>query len=111
MACLNGLGRIAHRSGDFVEARKRHKESLELSRAMGDSFRTAVASGYLGFVAYTQVCLDEAKAYFADCLTHLLPHIDDALLSRVKAGLTHGTVDELRNLVDETMTQLGNVFG
>jgi tetratricopeptide (TPR) repeat protein len=68
MDCLNGMGRVAHRMGDYDEARALYLEGQVLARKMGHRWRIARALENMGLVAYDLKEYAEAKHYLEECL-------------------------------------------
>ncbi|MCC7023966.1 MAG: tetratricopeptide repeat protein [Thermomicrobiales bacterium] len=65
---LNGAGVLAESQGDWQEAARLHKESLAISRQIGDLRGVAWSLNNLGVVAINQGRFDEAKALLGESL-------------------------------------------
>jgi predicted ATPase/DNA-binding SARP family transcriptional activator len=68
-ACLQALGSVAREQGRYVRSGRLHAEGLELARAAGDARAEASAHGYLGFVSWLQLDLEEAVTQCAKALS------------------------------------------
>jgi tetratricopeptide (TPR) repeat protein len=86
-AALYGLGRVAHRRGDYRRAKELLDESLALSREMGEKHSIATALDGLGRMAHSQGDYARAAAFHAESLT-----------LRREAGAKRGIAESLEGL-------------
>jgi tetratricopeptide (TPR) repeat protein len=68
MDCLDGMGRVARRMGDYDEARRLYLEILAFAREIGNRWRIARSLESLGLVAYDMEEYAEAKRYVGQSL-------------------------------------------
>src|SRR5436853_596967 len=65
---LGNLANVALTAGDFPAARALHLESLAIWREVNDRFGEAVTLHNLGYLAYKEKQLTEARAYYEQSL-------------------------------------------
>ncbi len=69
-ACLFRLGQVAqHMQGDRQEARQRYQESVEISREIGDRWRTSIALDFLGYVVREMGEYEQARQAHEESLS------------------------------------------
>ncbi len=68
IACLNAMGRVAHKMGESQQALALHQKSLALARHIGHPFQIAVSLNHLGQVAQALGAHSEARAHLEQSL-------------------------------------------
>ena len=66
LKALNALGVIAHRVGDSEKALERYRETLEISRSIGNQERLLAALNNLGELSASLHHDTEARAYYEE---------------------------------------------
>jgi non-specific serine/threonine protein kinase len=84
---LQGLGTIALFRGEYEYATAVTEESLSLSRALGDTWSSAMALNLLGAIARGQGRLDEAVPLLEEAIGHLRLLGDEARLALATCNL------------------------
>jgi non-specific serine/threonine protein kinase len=65
---LHWSGNLAHRQGDFAEARSRHEEALSIRRALGDRAGVARSLNSLGALAHDQSDHRQSRSFLEESL-------------------------------------------
>jgi tetratricopeptide (TPR) repeat protein len=107
--CLEGMGRVTRRMGDYDQARLWNQESLTLSQEIGNRWRKARSLEGLGLVAYDLEEYTEAKHHLDNALA-LYEDLDDAyqvalcLIALGDVALSLENRDEARRCYEKALT-------